>query len=182
MLKVAEHFAATDRHLDIADKVFGHSNIAKSDDGRAAMKRIIRWTGLQTRPEILHDIDREDSQDGSGDPSYRIAAQPISTQRINLYFTWIQNTELNGAEREAWLQGRRTHLNESLLTMDLERARVLLMTYGQAFDEKTPIDQRQRWSDVLLARWRAADDALSRTEKASFIDEMNRDPSMRPIV
>ena len=121
-----------------------------------------------SRNEANHPLD------GSGDPSYRIAAQPNSTQRINLYFTWIQNTELNGAEREAWLQGLRTHLNESLLTMDLERARVLLMTYGQAFDEKTPIDQRQRWSDVLLARWRAADDALSRTEKASFIDEIEQ--------
>ncbi len=147
MLKVAEQFAATDRHLDIADLVFGHSNIAKSDDGRTALKRLLAdENGVAT----------------------------MSTHRLNLYFTWIQNTQLYGAEREAWLQVLRTHLDESLLTMDLERARVLLMTYGQAFDEKTPADQRQRWFDMLLARWRAADDALSRTELASFIDEFEQ--------
>ena len=146
MLKLAEFFAATDRRLDIADKVLGHSPIAKTASGKAMMSAYLQ--------RLTAD-----------------SIENISAARLEAIFRWIQNSGIHGDAREAWLQALRTHLDQNLPTMDFKRSRILLMTYGQAFDEKTPIEQRQEWLDVLTSRWRSTDNSDQREELALLIEE-----------
>ena len=146
MLTLAEFFAASDRRLDIADKVLGHSPIAKTASGVAMINTFLQ--------RLTAD-----------------SIEKISSARLEAIFRWIQNSGIHGDVREAWLQALRTHLDQSLPTMDLKRGRILLMTYGQAFDEKTPIEQRQKWQDVLISRRRSTDNSDQRGELASLIEE-----------
>ncbi len=146
MLTLAEFFAASDRRLDIADKVLGHSAIVKTASGKAMMTACLR--------RLMAD-----------------SIEKVSSARLEAIFRWIQNSGIHGDVREAWLQALRTHLDQSLPGMDLKRVRILLMTYGQAFDEKTPIEQRQKWLDVLISRWRSTDNSDQRGELALLIEE-----------
>ncbi|MCA9058107.1 MAG: hypothetical protein KDA85_06390, partial [Planctomycetaceae bacterium] len=163
MLQIAEHFALSERNLDIADRILGHSGIGQTSDGQLAMKRILTRASTQL----------------SG----------LSERQLTELLSWTQHTNTSSSEPfQQVMNAIRRELDQSLDTMPITRAMLLLVTWNAAAPEENREEsdsnvadsaaeqlrkRHQRWSDLLIARWSAAEtDSAERKSLASLIDTL----------
>lgn len=160
MLKIATKAAHQNRHLHLAKQVFGNNVFIREPDGQLAFKRVL--SDLRTEISKLDET----------------AAMLPFAHRLTTAFDWLQRSRVSGCdEHNALLDGMRLLLDRAADKIATEHLDVILLKWGTAFDEHTPLDRSEGWRLTLQKKWQRLDvqsqrdqlaDLLRRYESATF--------------